>query len=247
MAFKINEMLSAINSVGGLTKASKFMVEIFRPSANPTDRGPPDTTNGGSKLTFLCESAALPGIAYQSDEIKMSGYGNIEKRPTGTIFQDIPLTFYSDNDGSVIKYFHSWMQSIFAFNDATNPNGSVKNLPMNTFQYPNQYYGTVEITVLDETEKENKIIVYKLLEAYPIAIGDVQVDWNMQDQLLKIPVSFTYTAWTATSLDAGIVNNNSITRANSLKSTSNYIDKELKSIQERVGTITPIDRDRQGF
>ena len=233
-------MLSAVNSVGGLSKASKFMVTITR-STNANigraDRGPV-IIGGAQNLTFLCDSAYLPGLGYQTDEIRMSGYGNVEKRPYATIFQDIPLTFYSDADGSVFKYFHAWMQSIFAFNDAANPNGTVKGLPMNSFQYPSEYYGVVEIIHMNEInttkESDNTIVKYQLLEAYPISIGDIQVDWNMNDQILKIPVTFAYTNWTSTTLDQGVADRNSLTRTTALTGRSNYIDEQLNKITEKL-------------
>ena len=240
MAFSISQMLSAVNSVGGLSKASKFMVTITR-STNANigraDRGPV-IIGGAQNLTFLCDSAYLPGLGYQTDEIRMSGYGNVEKRPYATIFQDIPLTFYSDADGSVFKYFHAWMQSIFAFNDAANPNGTVKGLPMNSFQYPSEYYGVVEIIHMNEInttkESDNTIVKYQLLEAYPISIGDIQVDWNMNDQILKIPVTFAYTNWTSTTLDQGVADRNSLTRTTALTGRSNYIDEQLNKITEKL-------------
>ena len=240
MAFSINEMLSAVNSVGGLSKASKFMVTITRPTTanvGRADRGPV-IVGGAENLSFLCDSAYLPGLGYQTDEIRMSGYGNVEKRPYATIFQDIPLTFYSDADGSVFKYFHAWMQSIFAFNDAANPNGTVKGLPMNSFQYPSEYYGVVEIIHMNEInttkESDNTIVKYQLLEAYPISIGDIQVDWNMNDQILKIPVTFAYTNWTSTTLDQGVADRNSLTRTTALTGRSNYIDEQLNKITEKL-------------
>lgn len=240
MAFSINEMLSAVNSVGGLSKASKFMVTITRPTTanvGRADRGPV-IVGGAENLSFLCDSAVLPGLGYQTDEIRMSGYGNVEKRPYATIFQDIPLTFYSDADGSVFKYFHAWMQSVFAFNDAANPNGTVKGLPMNSFQYPSEYYGVVEIIHMNEInttkQADNTIVKYQLLEAYPIAIGDIQVDWNMQDQILKIPVTFTYTNWTSTTLDRGVADRNSLTRTTALTERIKDIDEQLNKITEKL-------------
>ena len=248
MAFSINEMLSAVNSVGGLSKASKFMVTITRPTnanVGRADRGPV-IVGGAENLSFLCDSAVLPGLGYQTDEIRMSGYGNVEKRPYATIFQDVPLTFYSDSDGSVFKYFHAWMQSVFAFNDAANPNGTVKGLPMNSFQYPNEYFGIVEIIHMNEIrverESDSTIIKYQLLEAYPISIGDIQVDWNMQDQILKVPVTFAYTNWNATTLDKGVVDRNSLTRSFALTERSNFIDEELSKMREQLQSFTQINR-----
>ena len=231
-------MLSAVNSVGGLSKASKFMVTITRSAGSSRDDRAPPIAGGAQNLTFLCDSAYLPGLGYQTDEIRMAGYGNVEKRPYATIFQDVPLTFYSDADGSVFKYFHAWMQSVFAFNDAANPNGTVKGLPMNSFQYPSEYFGVVEIIHMNEInttkQADNTIVKYQLLEAYPISIGDIQVDWNMQDQILKIPVTFAYTNWTSTTLDQGVADRNSLTRTTALTGRNIFIDEQLNKITEKL-------------
>lgn len=235
-------MLATINAVGGLTKASKFLVRITPPSSL--------RNNINEDFTFLCDSAQLPGISWQTDDIKMAGYGNVEKRPYATMFQDVPLTFFNDSDGKVLKFFHLWMQSIYNFNDKTNPNASARGLAPNSFQYPKSntdgsggYYGTVEIMHYDDNS--DTIITYELDEAYPIAIGDVQVDWNQENNLLKIPVTFTYTYWSAETLDPGTVDYRSETRANALESTQTRIDQDLQDIREAVSYTSPSNVQRR--
>jgi len=242
MAFNINEMLSTINAVGGLSKASKFMVMI----------SPPNQLSGDidNDFTFLCDTAVLPGISFQTDEIRMSGYGNIEKRPYSPIFQDVNLTFFNDINGKVLSFFHKWVQSIYNFNSSTNPNATARGLISNVFGYPNGttggeldgYYGIVNI--IHYNEKEEKIITYQLHEAYPITVGDVQVDWAQSDTLIRIPVTFAYTYWTAESLDPGQVDATSSARANALSAQATRVSQRIGSITELLQTSSPVQIQR---
>jgi len=229
MAFSVNEMLSTINANGGLAKSSKFMVRITGPFA----------LNFGSDLRFFCDSASLPGISYMTDEIRMSGYGNIEKRPYATNLQDVQLTFYCDTSGNVFNYFHNWSQKIFNFNQSVNPNGTTSaGLTVGSFAYPKDYFGIVDLLVYDENS--NEFLSYQLIEAYPITVGDVQVAWDQSDTLLKLPITFAYTYWNAETLDQGQVDYNTTARANSLSYQQGRVSSDIAAIRNIVGVTSPV-------
>ena len=240
MPFNISEMLSTINANGGLSKASKFIVRITPPASL--------LSNIDNDFVFFCDSATLPGLSYSSNEIKMAGYGNTEKRPYAPSFQDVNVTFFNDSDSKVMSFLHLWQQSIYNFNDKTNPNATARGIVNNTFAYPggtdgtNGYYGIIDIIHYDETEKE--ILVYQLDEAYPITVGDIHVDWNMNDQLVKIPVTFTYTYWSADTLDPGAVSEISESRANALSNLQTRIDQEVSDITELLNVTSPYQIQR---
>ena len=228
MAFNVYDILGAVNAVNGLTKSSKFFVEISPPSAFPVDYN----------LFFLCEAATLPGITWQTDDIKMFGYGNVEKRAYAPVFQDVNLTFFNDGNGSVLRFFHKWMQAVYNFNQSTNPNAtSSRGQPLSTFGYPKEYYGVVNITHFDDAGEQ--VVSYTLNDAYPISIGDVSVDWNLSDQLMRIPVSFAYTYWTSETLDQGIVDYRSEAVYNATQSTAARVDFENKAIWELLNFTSP--------
>ena len=234
MAFSINGMLGTINANGGLTKASKYLVTITAPSVN---------SNLATDIPFFCESAQLPGIGMQTDEIRQAGYGNIEKRPYASIFQDVNLSFFNDSDSKVLSFLHSWMQSVYNFNDDTSPYAaSERGLIKNTFAYPKEYFGTINITHYDDAEQ--KVITYTLNEAYPLNIQEVNVSWDSSDTLVKIPVTFTYTYWSTETLDPGQVDYNSETRASALQNTLTRIDENLNSIRQKLNTNSPSEIQR---
>jgi hypothetical protein len=227
MAFNVYEMLGALDQSGGFTKASKFFVEIYPPRAFPVDYS----------VFFLCESATLPGVAWQPDDIRTSGYGTTEKRPINSSFQDVTLSFYNDSNSKVMSFFHQWMQAVFNFNENINPAGTAKGVPMNTFAYPKEYYGIVNISHFDESGEN--IITYTLNEAFPIAIGDVNVSWADSDQLVRIPVAFAYTYWTAETLDPGYVDERSFANYYATQSTQTRVDFELKAVRELLFITSP--------
>jgi len=238
MAFSVNEMLSTINSNGGISKASRFMAYFRKyPSGITTD-------GNASDLSFFCESTSIPGIAYQTDDIRASGYGNIEKRPYATVYQDVTLNFFCDNDGRVINFMHKWLQSIFNFNNKSAPDATTNaGLPLHTFGYPKDYFGTIEIIhYYDQNYGQEQIVSVSLQEAYPINIGEITVDWNSTDTLTKIPVTFAYTYWSSETLDQGTIDTNSSTRASTLMNTQTRIDSSLSSVQEAIGITTPLNR-----
>jgi len=242
MAFNVREILSSISQRGGLAKSSKFAANIVKaPVVLDED------------LKFFCETASLPGIAFQTDEIRNSGYGNIEKRPYATIFQDVQLDFYCDNNGRVFNFFHQWLQSVYNFNDKTPLGGrTARGLIGNTFAYPKDYFGTITLTVYNEQKPDgenqedgNPVVTYYLEEAYPINMGDVQVSWENSDQILKLPVTFAYTYWDSATLDPGTASNLSRTYADTLRGNQTRIDGNLRSIRERIGIDSPDSFDRE--
>lgn len=228
MAFNIRDMMGAMNASGGLTKSSKFFVEVY----------PPRVLAVNPNLFFLCESATLPGIGWQTDEVRMSGYGNVEKRPYAPIFTDINLNFYNDSNSKVLTFYHRWMQYVYNFNSSINPNTTTgPGQPINTLNYPNEYRGIVEITHFDDVGDE--VVKYTLQDAYPIAVGDVNVDWNQTDQLVRIPVTFAYTYWSSETLDPGLANYKSQAVYNATQATASRVDLENKIIWELLNFTSP--------
>jgi hypothetical protein len=234
MAFNVYEMLGTLDEAGGFTKASKFFVEIYPPRAlavSPT-------------LFFLCESSNLPGITLQTEDVKVYGYGVNEKRASGIDFNGnmLPLSFFNDSNGKVLTFFHRWIQSIYNFNLNINPAGTSRGVPMNTLSYPKEYYGIVNISHFDDSGEQ--IIQYTLNEAYPVAIGDVPVDWGLSDQIVRIPISFAYGYWTAETLDPGVVDERSRANYYATQSVQTRTDFELKAVRELLFITSPSQTNR---
>lgn len=185
MTFNINEFKSNVISKG-LAKTSKFFVDITRPS------------DVQSNIKFLCDSASLPGIAFQTADVRQNGYGNIDSIPYVTTFETLQLTFLVDNDGDIYRYFHDWMFNIVNFNEIGT--GENSTTPHSLYSFPDTYRTTITVTHLNDAMRE--IVKYKLHKAYPTNVGAISVAWA-EGAVARLPVSFAYNSWESEYLSKG--------------------------------------------
>lgn len=187
MTFNINAFKSVLHSVNGLVKSNRFRVIIT-----------PKIQIGNQRvMTFLCDQATLPGVAWTTQDVRHTGYGNFVKRPTNATFTDVALSFYVDSDSNVMDYFHQWMSYINNFDrsNIADRNG----IPLYQFNYPDEYTAVVEITTFDDSE--NPATTIKLNDAFPVSLADQQLSWENQNTLLKMSVTFAYDSWSSNHFD----------------------------------------------
>jgi hypothetical protein len=195
MGFNINSISSALASVNGLSMASHYDVMVTTPQwAN----GSQDIVR---QIPMLCSAAQLPGIGFQTTDIRPHGYGLFERRPIFTNFTTIPLTFYCDGNGNLVKFFHAWMQNINNFNTAQSTSSSVNGAKLHDFQYPDWYETTIEISTYDPTSK--KIMTWKLNRAYPLTVNNMDVSWDAENQVNKLSVEFFFYSWSSDAVSSG--------------------------------------------
>jgi hypothetical protein len=195
MGFNINEIASALSSVNGLTFASHFDVMITTPQ----------WANGSQEIVrqipMLCTASQLPGIGFQTTDIRPHGYGLFERRPIFANFTTVNLSFYCDGQGNLIKFFQSWAQNINNFNTSQGTATTVNGAKMHDFQYPDWYETTIEISQYDPTSK--KVLTWKLNRAYPLTINNMDVSWDSENQLNKLNVEFFFYSWSADAITSG--------------------------------------------
>jgi|688.fasta_scaffold01724_21 hypothetical protein len=159
--FSIDNFRSKVNSFGGFQKTNRFYVEIFSPKW---------TNDTMDRLKFLCEAAELPGKTILTSDAKI--YGPAYKVATGTVFNEITLTFISTNDMKDKLQFDLWMNSI------QNP----RKFHMS---YRDEYVGTVSIIALSETPEiqDPKAAAaaassspMSLIDKIPSSVVDITID-----------------------------------------------------------------------
>lgn len=150
-------------------------------------------------LPFFGVGTSLPGLQLQTTAMYQQGYGPITQVPTSQRFDDVDAVFYCDSEGMVFNFFHKWMQSIVNFN-ATSPaaGGSYEGAYPFEFSYRNDFTAKVQIVVYNPTS--DVVVVYELQDAYPAVMGSVSLNWEAQDQILLLPITFRYTSWTSNTL-----------------------------------------------
>lgn len=145
--------------------------------------------------SYRADSFTQPGVSMATTEIKRYGIGPIERKPYLPIFTDQQFSFINDSDGLIHKYFYLWMNGIIGYDEL--PQGNSKEDIFGKYpyevEYKDQYKTTIDLYIYNEVQ--NKVGVIKLENAYPIFLGDIQRSWADNDQLVRFPVSFTYSHW----------------------------------------------------
>ena len=188
--FSLNNFVSKINQsgVGGFWQPNRFIVRI-QPGLNmaPIIRRTLATVDN---MSFLCSSAALPGVQIITSDHRRQNMGTFDRRPFGVQVTDIPLTFMLDQQGTVQNLFRTWTNFIVNYSYKEGEHGRTGGKQLFEIGYRDQYLCEVDILCLDQ--KQENIITYHLYEAFPMQIGDVTAAWSETDSFGVLPVQFTF-------------------------------------------------------
>ena len=154
--------------------------------------GGKDSIETASRLMFYCFDAEIPGYSFQTDQNRF--YGPQFKIPYMPQFNDIELEFYVGDDMFERWFFEGWMHSIM-------------DPQTQDFNYVGEYSTGIDIIQMDLNS--NDMYWCTLVEAYPIAINQMDLNWDTQNEIHRISVTFTFkrVLTVDTSLDALSVNN----------------------------------------
>jgi len=161
----------------GLTKACRFVVHIKGGNLIPAALGNQTATVFLDGLSYLCESAELPGRAFMNIDARY--YGPNQKLPFQSVYQDFNATFICRSESLEREFFDDWMTIIN---------------PINTwdFNYRNDYSALIDVFQFKENNEPNYL--FTLLDAYPIIVNPQPVSWE-SNEFQKLMVTFTYTHW----------------------------------------------------
>ena len=166
---------------------SSFQNDLARPNRFDVNIPIPLTLiqyrNISQRLTFRCENANLPGRTISTTDQKI--YNIVEKFPNQTTYQDMDMTFIVGGDMAEKQFFDAWLELI---NPTTNFN----------FKYKGDY--STSITVNQYDINNNLTYTIELVDAYPIAVNQLDLDWS-NDGYHKLTVVFAYTYWKNNSLN----------------------------------------------
>jgi hypothetical protein len=154
-----------------LAKPSRFQVNLNLP---PILQQAVDSRT----MSLRCESAVLPGRTLATSDLRI--YGPSEKFPYQSTYEDVSLTFIVT--GSMIEktLFDNWLNQI-------NPQNSWN------FNFKSDYVTDISITQYDQAD--NEIHIVNLVEAFPISVNQLDLDWGSDAPYHKLTVTFAYTYW----------------------------------------------------
>lgn len=190
MAFNINEFRSKISSrkFDGLSGSNKFYVGIETPTflLNPAF---PTT----EELSFFCDTSNIPGKTINTIDYKPYGYGEVVKMPVSRNHDTLTLSFFCDSNYVIMHFFQKWLEYIVESSDIISPiDISTQNRAFREIAYKEDYQKIITLKGFSQNGNKTEVVEYKFYNAYPTQIGASQYGWEINDQIIKIPVEFTY-------------------------------------------------------
>lgn len=196
-------------------------------------------------LTFLTKAVTIPELSLTTAPIQPEGYGNPHRRPTNMEFGQMSMIFMVDSSFRTLTYFQRWLQSIINY-DTSVPNGSVDGRKKFFLDYKSNYQATIDVTMYSFNSMQFEYN-YRFANAFPINVGEIQLAWENQAEIMLLPVTFTYDIMRTSGMKQG-QNNNRLDGGFSFLSRLsqlNTIGQAISTIRKPrsiLGAINEIDR-----
>lgn len=187
--FNILKFRSRIDKNTELNRAAHFKVTFTTP------KGLRKSNMDSDILSFYCKSSVMPGLGILTSDNYRYGYGPIERKPYGTVFNDAMVTLYVDGNNVVKSWFTLWTQLItnYRADKGMESTSSINGAKAFEFSYKEDYAVDITISAYNGVGRETNRVV--ITEAFPNYIGDISMDWEMKNQVVILPVSLTFRDW----------------------------------------------------
>ena len=183
----LNDILAGFRSDDGFAQPNKYEVLIFPPAKlgggqNQNVFGGMERQSDLRKISLRAQNVTLPGRNLSTAQ-ESNIYGPDREIVEGVTYaDDISMSFQASSGLDERVFFENWQRQ--AFNEKTWNIG-----------YYLDYIGHVEMYVLDKQEQRRYGI--KLWEVFPKTIGASELAYDANDQIMLLPVSFTFRYWTS--------------------------------------------------
>ena len=187
-AGRFNKFMSEIRA-GGVGRSNYFDVSFSVPLIMLGEAV--DAPINADKLSLYADSVSMPGMNIQTDSLKRFGIGPMENVPYSTQYNDITVNFIADGGGEIYKFFYNWMQGIIP-SDKYIPAGklSATGLAPYEVEFKDRYQST--ITIKTYNEQNDTILEYKLYDAFPKTVPDIQLSWKDNDGYMQFGITFCF-------------------------------------------------------
>lgn len=186
--FNISNFRSRIDSLGGVAKTSLFRVEI----PVPFDIEHEGKINAET-LSFLVASVNFPGMRITSHPIQRYGQGPSEDMPTGFVTGSCDMNIIGDADGYILRFFKDWMRGIVEFQSTqggVETNKTISGMTPFHMNYKKNYETQITIVIYDQSGSQSYKVT--LTKAFPVNLSDMYFSWSNTDQIMYIPIRFSF-------------------------------------------------------
>lgn len=209
--FNILDFNATLMGLSGVQKPNLFNIEIPIPNGLlglTSDQGQSLFTDIDRNINFLCKSSSLPGILLATEDNRRYGYGPVQKKPFVPLFTNQTLLFIGDGEGNILNFFQTWLkysvnydtrQGIASAGGIGGPQTGTKNVYAYELNYLDDYQSD-PITIHTYYPDGTNLSDIMLTRAYPIAIQEIILDWELQNQYMLIPVIMSYFDWYSSQL-----------------------------------------------
>lgn len=132
---------------------------------------------------LVCTSTRVPSRAFETADQHIYGYE--EHFPVHQEFTTLDCNFMMplvQSDSAMPRFFNYW-QNLICHMQSGPEEGC-------DFGWPADYYATIFLTLYDK--KNHPSITYQFDKAYPTTVESMDVNWDSSDEVLELPVEFTY-------------------------------------------------------
>jgi hypothetical protein len=175
MAFTISQFRSQGLSQGG-ARPNLFQASLTNaPVTWPTD-------GGEGSMSFACKIAAIPASTLAAVDVPY--FGRNVKVAGNRTFDALSVTIINDEEMRIRKACETWM------NEMNSHVGNVQKIAqgdMFTAGLSVQHYG-----------KDGGVLgnPWKFTNCFPIALGEIGLDWGSNDTIEEFTIEWAYDYWT---------------------------------------------------
>ncbi len=139
--------------------------------------------DGETKLTLdmAAHAVDVPGLNFDTTVVRRDGVGSMRTHPLAPQYTDTTVLFYLDQDGYVLDFFQSWLRQIF-------PSKESSDNPHLVLEYKKTYARDIELKLYRRDTQS--YATYNFINAWPVYVGTMQVQWRNESSILVLPVRF---------------------------------------------------------
>ncbi len=193
----IDKLKSTITSRGGMARKNRYNVFFTPPTMSLFNIDPQailsnvltgqdvsvgTLINDPRDISILCDSVTLPGRSLSTMEYQ--DQFQVIKMPYTFVDSEVNFSFLLTKDYYMKRIFDNWVDGIINAKDAEG-----KVVPYQ-LGYKTDYSTDIVIQQLDEED----VPVYgvKLINAFPINIGDIELGNGNENEFSKVDITFGY-------------------------------------------------------
>lgn len=139
--------------------------------------------NAAGGINIKCHTAMFPQRSLATSERLQNS--SPFRTPYSANYDPVTFSFYADGDADTRKYLDLWQNTVI-------------NVRSNTLNFYNEFVSDIRMWHVTETGRRTYGV--RLFEAFPLAVGAVDISFANMNNFQNIVGSFAYRRWESISL-----------------------------------------------